>query len=205
MNGVRLWQQLGPMASKAFAAVLYQNRNKGLSERWNWIQATHKVALPPLLGSQVPRMLPRTDTLDTNLALKGREPPSVANRAPVAIPASPATRTVPSSGRSVHPVENKDPSQSSSGNGGTRPFQKQPPPISQKGRSSDGPSKAPQFSRPYPPLLVANGTIGIGKIGNLNFWALSDHALLCVHFWKSPLGFVYWFAGYSNTAQRVKC
>ena len=152
MNGVRLWQQFGPMASKAFAAVLYQNRNKGLSERWNWIQATHKVALPPLLGSQVPRMLPRTDPLDTNLGSEDREPPSVANRAPVAIPASPATHSVPSSGRSVRPVENKAPSQPSNGKGDSRPFQKRPPPILQKGRPSDGPSKAPHFSRPdsYP-------------------------------------------------------
>ena len=151
MNGARLWQQFGPMASKEYAAALYRNHNNGPSERWNWIQATHKVALPPSLDPKVPRMLPRTDPLDTNLALKGREPPSVANREPVAIPASPATRSVPSSGRSVRPLENKDPSQSPSGKGDTRPFQKQPPPISQKGRSSDCPSKAPQFSRPYSP------------------------------------------------------
>ena len=149
MNGVRLWQQFGLMASKEYAAVLYHNHNKGLSGRRKWIQATHLVALPPSSGPQVPRILLRTDPSDTNLALTGREPPSAANRAPVAIPASPATRPIPSSGRSVRPVENKAPSRPSSGKGNTRPPHKQPPPISRKGRSSDGSSKAPHSSRPY--------------------------------------------------------
>ena len=40
------------------------------------------------------------------------------------------------------------------------------------------PPKRPSSPDRIPPLLVANEMIGIGKIGNLNFWALSDHALL---------------------------
>ena len=42
------------------------------------------------------------------------------------------------------------------------------------------PPKRPSSPDRIPPLLVVNGMIGIGKIGNLNFRAQSDRALLSV-------------------------
>ena len=57
LNGVRLLQQFGPMESEEYAAVLFHNRIRGLSEKWNRIQDTHKVALPPLLDPHSGRVL----------------------------------------------------------------------------------------------------------------------------------------------------
>ena len=144
MNGARLWQQFGPAASKEYAAVLFHNRNKGLSGRRNWIRATRILALPLSLDSHALRALPRPLPSESNLALENREPPPATTRAPVAIPTSPATLSVPFPGRPARPFENKDPLQSPSGKGGNRPHKKQPPPIFDKGRSSGGPSKAAQ-------------------------------------------------------------
>ena len=42
------------------------------------------------------------------------------------------------------------------------------------------PPKRPSSPDRIPPLLVVNGMIGIGEIGNLNFRAQSDRALLSV-------------------------
>ena len=60
LNGARPWQQYGPIASKVYAAALYRNHNKGISEKWNWIRGTHNIALPPLLDphSQRARLRP---------------------------------------------------------------------------------------------------------------------------------------------------
>ena len=137
------------MASEEYATALYQNHNKGFAGRWNWIQGNRKVALPPLMDPHVMGVLPLPGPSDSNLALEDSEPPSATARAPVAIPASPATLCVPSLRRSARRPEKKAPSQSPSGKGDSPPPEKQLSPISQKGVSSGGPSKVSQPSRPY--------------------------------------------------------
>ena len=61
-KGARLRQQCGPTASKRYAAALYRNHNKGLSEKRNWVLDTRKVALPPLLDTYSERARPRPVT-----------------------------------------------------------------------------------------------------------------------------------------------
>ena len=112
MNGVRLWQQFGPTASKEYAAVIYRNYNKGISVRRNWIQGP--------------------DPSANSLALEGRNLPTASARAPMAIPPSIATLPAQYSVHSGRPLGNKDPSQSSSGKGDIRSPRKRPPPILQK-------------------------------------------------------------------------
>ena len=145
--------------------------------------------MPPLLGPEAPRVLPRADPLDTNLAAGGPRAslccrpctgghsyvtcnalrsilgtfcPPLGEQGSLAAP--PVARGIPARSKNSLPLFPK----------------KVAPPIV--------PPKRPSSPDRIPPLLVANGMIGIGKIGIPNFWALGDHALRSVSiFGNRPL------------------
>ena len=67
-NAVRLWQLRGPMASRTYAAV-YFNQLQYIPSGWNWIATKRETMLPPASDSATLRTSDTTGRSDSELAL----------------------------------------------------------------------------------------------------------------------------------------